>query len=260
MLSETVSFSKCLVRMTNQVNWRWLVKQKRPNLVSLFTRMVESLGSFRSDPWDCAELCRSLEKRQSASHRPRRSLRGPNGWQRLPLALATAHWVRQSCYRSPSCIRISHPNNNILHLSFNFEFCSFRQPIIPVFTRNIREALRSLHTPKFFWRWLHHTTRLPIVPIYGGFPVKLETYIGEAIPYDPSHTPESLAKLVAQRLEEMIDRNQPKPGNILRALRERVARDHHKQQWPSRLKCMWLSLFIWPTFWPIQQTKQKNIS
>jgi hypothetical protein len=34
------------------------------------------------------------------------------------------------------------------------------------------------------------------VPIYGGFPVKLVTYVGEPIPYDPNLTPEELAKKV----------------------------------------------------------------
>lgn len=94
-------------------------------------------------------------------------------------------------------------------------------PIIPVFTRNIREALRSVTTPRWFWRWLHQTTHLPLVPIYGGFPVKLVTYFGEPIEYDPSHTVESLARLVAQRMEALIEEHQPRPGNIVRAIRER---------------------------------------
>ena len=48
------------------------------------------------------------------------------------------------------------------------------QPIIPFFTKNAREAFL---TPKFgrpILRWLYEKTRGPLVPIYGGFPVKLE--------------------------------------------------------------------------------------
>jgi hypothetical protein len=51
--------------------------------------------------------------------------------------------------------------------------------------------------------------------------VKLTTFIGRAIPYDESHTPESLVKLVTQNMKEMIANHQPKPGNILRAITER---------------------------------------
>jgi len=39
-------------------------------------------------------------------------------------------------------------------------------------------------------------TRLPIVPIYGGFPVKLRTHIGKPIPYDPNISADDLKKKV----------------------------------------------------------------
>lgn len=97
-------------------------------------------------------------------------------------------------------------------------------PIIPIFTRNIREAFRSCNIFQSFWRALHEKTRLPIVPIYGGFPVKLTSYIGRPIPYDESHTPETLAKLVTENMEQLIEAHQPKPGNILRAIKERLAK------------------------------------
>ena len=91
-----------------------------------------------------------------------------------------------------------------------------------MFTRNIREAVSSLNVFQSFWRWLYDKTRLPVVPTYGGFPVKLITYIGKPIPFDESLDAESLAKLVKQRLETLIDTHQTKPGNILRALKERI--------------------------------------
>lgn len=101
-------------------------------------------------------------------------------------------------------------------------------PIIPIFTRNIREAFRSFNVCQSFWHWLYQKTHLPLVPIYGGFPVKLTTFIGSAIPYDESHTPESLAKLVTQNMKEMINTHQSKPGNIFGAIAERFIRRKNK--------------------------------
>jgi hypothetical protein len=41
-------------------------------------------------------------------------------------------------------------------------------------------------------RILTFVFRLPLAPIFGGFPVKLRSFIGEPIPFDPIDTPESL--------------------------------------------------------------------
>ncbi|XP_062986804.1 DGAT1/2-independent enzyme synthesizing storage lipids-like [Elgaria multicarinata webbii] len=68
-----------------------------------------------------------------------------------------------------------------------------RVPIIPMFTQNIRENIRTLGGLKIF-RWIYEYFRLPIVPMYGNFPVKLRTYIGDPIPYEPNTTAEELAK------------------------------------------------------------------
>lgn len=45
-------------------------------------------------------------------------------------------------------------------------------------------------------KWLYERFRLLVLPIYGGFPVKLCTYIGEPIPYDPNVTAKELAEKV----------------------------------------------------------------
>lgn len=42
------------------------------------------------------------------------------------------------------------------------------------------------------WLRIYAATKFPFVPIYGGFPVKLTTYVGKPIPYDASLTPEEL--------------------------------------------------------------------
>ncbi|CAB0038597.1 unnamed protein product [Trichogramma brassicae] len=64
--------------------------------------------------------------------------------------------------------------------------------IIPVFTKNIREAFRTISLGRRLWLRLYAATRFPFVPIYGGFPVKLKTIVGQPIPYDGSLTPEDL--------------------------------------------------------------------
>ncbi|RWS30023.1 transmembrane protein 68-like protein [Leptotrombidium deliense] len=102
-------------------------------------------------------------------------------------------------------------------------------PIIPVFTVNIREAFRSLSIGKNFFRKIYEKTRLPIVPIYGGFPVKLKTIVGKPIEYDKNLTPEQLALKVAETIETMIRENQRIPGSILKALFDRFKWSTSKQ-------------------------------
>lgn len=61
-----------------------------------------------------------------------------------------------------------------------------------MFTQNLREAFRSVGIFGRLWSKLYNITRFPIVPIYGGFPVKLKTHIGKPIPYSDNLTPEQL--------------------------------------------------------------------
>jgi len=42
------------------------------------------------------------------------------------------------------------------------------------------------------WLRLYAKTKFPFAPIYGGFPVKLMTYVGDPIQYDANLTPEEL--------------------------------------------------------------------
>ncbi|XP_054716809.1 transmembrane protein 68-like [Uloborus diversus] len=95
-------------------------------------------------------------------------------------------------------------------------------PIIPVFTENIREAFFTLKLGKNWLRSIYERTRIPLVPIYGGFPVKLKTYVGQPVPYDPELTPEEMAEKVADRMKEMIKKHQKLPGNISRSMLERI--------------------------------------
>ncbi|XP_030635029.1 transmembrane protein 68-like [Chanos chanos] len=93
-------------------------------------------------------------------------------------------------------------------------------PVIPMFTQNVREGFRSLGTLRFF-RWVYERYRVPIAPVYGGFPVKFRTYLGDPIPYDPSLTAEKLAEKVQLALQALIEQHQKIPGSIVRALLER---------------------------------------
>ncbi|XP_072855037.2 DGAT1/2-independent enzyme synthesizing storage lipids [Pogona vitticeps] len=93
-------------------------------------------------------------------------------------------------------------------------------PVIPIFTKNLREGYRTLGK---IWplKWLYESTRWPIVPVYGGFPVKFCTYVGDPIPYDPNITAEELARKVKTAIEDLRDKHQKIPGSIRRAILER---------------------------------------
>ncbi|XP_076646267.1 DGAT1/2-independent enzyme synthesizing storage lipids [Halictus rubicundus] len=94
--------------------------------------------------------------------------------------------------------------------------------IIPFFTRNVREAFRSASWGRRMWLRIYAATRFPFVPIYGGFPVKLTTYVGKPIPYDSSLTPDELQSKVADALNDLIKEHQRIPGSISLALLERI--------------------------------------
>lgn len=94
--------------------------------------------------------------------------------------------------------------------------------IVPFFTKNLRESFRTVNWGRRIWLKIYAKTKLPLVPIYGGFPVKLVTYIGKPIPYDGNLTPDELQIKVADSLRDLIEKHQKVPGNITRALMERI--------------------------------------
>ncbi|XP_053252117.1 transmembrane protein 68-like [Podarcis raffonei] len=99
-------------------------------------------------------------------------------------------------------------------------------PIIPMFTKNACETFRNIGKSRLT-RWLYEKTGRIYLPIYGPFPVKLRTYIGEPIPYDPNITAAELAEKAKTAIENLRDKYQKRPGNILRALSERFDK-HYK--------------------------------
>ncbi|XP_060948068.1 monoacylglycerol/Diacylglycerol O-acyltransferase-like [Limanda limanda] len=98
-------------------------------------------------------------------------------------------------------------------------------PVIPMFTQNLREGFRSSGTLRLF-RWMYERFHLPVAPVYGGFPVKFRTFLGDPIQYDPNINAADLAEKVQQAVQSLIDQHQVIPGNILRALMERFYTKH----------------------------------
>jgi len=94
-------------------------------------------------------------------------------------------------------------------------------PVVPMFTRNVREAFRTISTFRWAFMEVYHKIKFPCVPMYGGFPVKLVTYVGEPIPHHPKDTPQTLREKCQSAVEGLIALHQPLPGNIFWALLER---------------------------------------
>lgn len=106
-----------------------------------------------------------------------------------------------------------------------------QQPIIPVFTENIREAFEYMQTGKgidwyefeklgrckssdiftALFKKFYERTRWPLRPLYGGFPVKLITYVGKPIRYEANVTPEELVTKVSFLCVPHVLRQLPYP-------------------------------------------------
>lgn len=93
--------------------------------------------------------------------------------------------------------------------------------ILPTFTSNCRECFKVVQTGKGLLRWIYEKTKVPLVLYYGGFPVKMRTYIGERIEYDPNRTPEDLAKMCQDSITKIIQEHQRLPGSVVGGLKDR---------------------------------------
>ncbi|KAJ8033693.1 Transmembrane protein 68 [Holothuria leucospilota] len=126
--------------------------------------------------------------------------------------------VREAFF-SDSCYRL------IWGKRVGFAKCALeaKAPIIPVYTQNCREGFRSLGIGKKYLMWLYEKTRLPVVPIYGGFPVKWRTFIGKPIPYQDGLSAEEFAMQAKEGIENLIKEHQRLPGNVLQALLDRFS-------------------------------------
>ena len=68
------------------------------------------------------------------------------------------------------------------------------------------------------WESLYKSTKMPVVPMYGLFPVKLRTHIGAPIYPRPGVTPEELSRQVLVAVEELISQHQQLPGTLTQVL------------------------------------------
>lgn len=93
--------------------------------------------------------------------------------------------------------------------------------IIPVFTKNCREAWAPVNTFEGFWKKLYRKTRWPLKLFYGGLPVKLVTVLGEPISVSDYKTPVEVRDRVRKEIEGLIAIHQRLPNNMLKALLDR---------------------------------------
>eukprot|EP00093_Oithona_nana_P012897 12897.XXX_79771_81189_1 [CDS] Oithona nana genome sequencing. len=99
-------------------------------------------------------------------------------------------------------------------------------PIIPMFTENIKEAYVNMQSGMDeLWSKIYEKTRVPITPIYGGFPVKLTTYLSDPIPSWDYEVEDLRLKAIAQ-IQDLINEHQQLPGNVVRAIKERLEVDY----------------------------------
>ena len=72
------------------------------------------------------------------------------------------------------------------------------------------------------WRALYERTKLPLVPMYGGFPVRLTTHVGEPIRVRRDDTAEGLAGRVQETMQRMIATHQRGEDTVSKLLLSRV--------------------------------------
>ena len=75
------------------------------------------------------------------------------------------------------------------------------------------------------WKTIYGFTKdfIPWMPVLGGLPVKLTTFVGDRIEVRRGETPEELKERVEERMRELIAEHHVKGGGVVRALAERIA-------------------------------------
>ncbi|PIC35256.1 hypothetical protein B9Z55_014673 [Caenorhabditis nigoni] len=97
-----------------------------------------------------------------------------------------------------------------------------KTPVIPMFTENCRESFRTPEWGRSFFRWIYEKTKIPLCPIYGGFPVKMITHLGKPIYFDfDTVTPEEVRKTVKREIRSMIKEHQRLPGSVWQGIAQR---------------------------------------
>ena len=74
------------------------------------------------------------------------------------------------------------------------------------------------------WAYIFEKTKAPLSPLYGGFPVKLVTHLGDFIDSSEFTVDELRAETIIS-VQKLIKTHQKLPGNIVRAIKERLEDD-----------------------------------
>lgn len=106
-----------------------------------------------------------------------------------------------------------------------------RTPVIPMFTENCRESFRTPEWGRSFFRWVYERTKMPLCPIYGGFPVKMVTHLGKPMTFDYDNvTPEEVRRQIKREVRALIRKHQRLPGSILRGIAQRFRSEKTKER------------------------------
>ncbi|XP_026554973.1 transmembrane protein 68-like [Pseudonaja textilis] len=131
--------------------------------------------------------------------------------------------MREALFSDKSYKLIWHKRKGFAQLAVDMKV-----PIIPMCTQNIREGY-WIFGQSTLARRLYEYSRIPLLPVCGGLPVKFRTYIGEPILYNPNVTAEELAAKTKIALQSLIRKHQQIPGSICRALLERFHKEKKKE-------------------------------
>uniref|UniRef100_A0AC34PUA4 Phospholipid/glycerol acyltransferase domain-containing protein n=1 Tax=Panagrolaimus sp. JU765 TaxID=591449 RepID=A0AC34PUA4_9BILA len=100
-------------------------------------------------------------------------------------------------------------------------------PVIPMFTENSRDSFRTPRWGRKCFRGLYEKTRLPICPIYGGFPVKMVSHLGKPITFSEDTPPDDIKHIVKNAVADLIRQHQRLPGSIFRSLWQRFKKNRY---------------------------------
>ncbi|CAJ0571738.1 unnamed protein product, partial [Mesorhabditis spiculigera] len=114
-----------------------------------------------------------------------------------------------------------------------------KTPVIPMFTENCRDAFRTPEWGRSFFRWVYEKTKMPLCPIYGGFPVKMITHLGKPMYFDFENvTPQQVRKAIKIEVKALIREHQRLPGSVVRGILQRFwgkpAKEHDEMELLTR--------------------------
>lgn len=77
-------------------------------------------------------------------------------------------------------------------------------PLVPMFTRNVRELFLVLGGDSNFVKRLYSLTRLPFTPFVGPMLLPLTTVLGPSLPHEPSTSISAAAERATEALQRLM--------------------------------------------------------